>query len=302
MNKIIIAFSAILLFISCQNKLEKAPAETITQLNQDLDKMNQNNFTDQKQQNVVTGDTAGTPQQNRQDRSKQEPGPPPKIDWDKKIIKNATLSVEVKDYNAYNTSLRGKVKQFGGYVSQEEQNQSEYKIENTLVIKVPVDQFDDAVISISSNVKEVKEKKISSQDVTTQVIDTRSRMETKKQVRLKYLDLLKQARNMEEILNVQSVVNGVQEEIESAAGRIEYLSHAASFSTITLSFYQVLDAKAIDNDKPSFAERIGNSFKSGWAWIGELSVAIVSIWPLLFLLLAAFIFYERTKRPGKKQA
>lgn len=106
---------------------------------------------------------------------------------------------------------------------------------------------------------------------------------------------------MEEILNVQSVVNGVQEEIESAAGRLEYLSHASSYSTITLTFYQVINEKAIDNDKPSFAARVGNAFRSGWEWIGELSVAIVSIWPLLLFFFAVFVFYKRSKRPTVKQ-
>ena len=83
--------------------------------------------------------------------------------------------------------------------------------------------------------KELNEKKITSEDVTTEVIDTRSRLEAKKQVRLRYLDLLKQAKNMEEILSVQSEINGIQEQIESAAGRMEYLQHSSSFSTIHLT-------------------------------------------------------------------
>src|SRR4030095_681876 len=122
------------------------------------------------------------------------------------------------------------------------------------------------------------------------MFDTRSRIETKKQVRLRYLDLLKQARNMEEILSVQSEINGVQEQIESAAGRIEYLNHASSFSTINLTFFQVLNESAVDSNNPSFGERIGNAFRSGWEWIGELSIGIVSIWPLLLLVFSLFIF------------
>jgi len=302
MKKLIIAVSALLVFISCERK--NSPAEDIRKLSIDLEKnksttpsANSNEF------DRVQKDKKQSPQQNEPDKENQDQKTPtPQQDWDKKIIKNATLNLEVKDFSGYNTSLKGKIKQFGGYVAQEEQNQSEYKIENTVTIKVPVDQFDDAVNSISANVKELKEKKITSQDVTTEVIDTRSRMETKKQVRLRYLDLLKQARNMEEILNVQLVVNGVQEEIESAAGRIEYLTHASSFSTITLTFYQVLNEAAISNDKPSFAGRIGNAFRSGWQWIGELSVAIVSIWPLLLLFFAVFVFYKRTKKPKIRQA
>jgi hypothetical protein len=303
MKKITVAFAAILLFISCQNN--NAPEDSVTQLKRSLESEKKPiDLIDEKNKNLgdISGNSAPTDKQEPEKTKQVRQTPPPKIDWDKKIIKNASLNLEVKDYAAYNTSLREKIKQFGGYIAQEEQNQSEYKIENTLMIKVPVDQFDDAINNISAYVKELKEKKITSQDVTTEFIDTRSRMETKRQVRQRYLDLLKQARNMEEILNVQSVVNGVQEEIESAAGRIEYLSHASSYSTITLTFYQVLNEKAVDNDKPSFATRVGNAFSSGWQWIGELSVALVSIWPLLLLFFTVFVFYKRTKRQGVKQA
>jgi len=157
---------------------------------------------------------------NQQKQPAQQPGLP-RIDWDKKIIKTASLKLEVTDYNVFAISLREKIKEFGGYIAEEEQIQSEYKIENSLAIKVPVDQFDDAVSQISSKAKTVNEKKISSQDVTAEFVDTRSRIEAKKQVRLRYMDLLKQAKNMEEILNVQSQINGIQEQIESGEGRIE---------------------------------------------------------------------------------
>jgi len=151
-------------------------------------------------------------------------------------------------------------------------------------------------------VKELNEKKITSEDVTMEVIDTRSRLETKKQVRLRYLDLLKQARNMEEILSVQSEINGIQEQIESAAGRMEYLQHSSSFSTIHLTFYKVLNGAAIDSDKPTFSTRITNAFRFGWNWIGELSIGIVSIWPLLLAVFAIIIFYKRANKSKPKQA
>ena len=65
------------------------------------------------------------PQQNKSNDN-------PKLDWDKKIIKTAALTLEVKDYKTFDHQLRGTIKQFGGYISQEEQNESAYKIENTL--------------------------------------------------------------------------------------------------------------------------------------------------------------------------
>lgn len=107
---------------------------------------------------------------------------------------------------------------------------------------------------------------------------------------------------MEEILSVQSEINGIQEQIESAAGRMEYLQHSSSFSTIHLTFYQVLNDAAIDPDKPAFATRITNAFRFGWNWIGELSVAMVSIWPLLLAVLGIILFYKRANKSKPKQA
>jgi len=307
MKKILIALSVVFLLISCERK--NAPKETTTALNREINEVNkltQPSKTVEENNQAALGDidyTNGTPQQKQQDKKREEQAPAAtQQDWDKKIIKTATLNLEVTDYSAYNSSLRDKIKQTGGYVAQEQQTQSDYKIENTITIKVPVDQFDNAVNLVSATVKGINEKKVTSEDVTTEVVDTRSRLEAKKQVRLRYLDLLKQAKNMQEILSVQSEINGIQEEIESAAGRIEYLSHSSSFSTIHLTFYQILNATAKDTDKPTFSTKLGAAFKNGWSWIGEVFVGIVSIWPLLLMIFAAFIIYKKTKTPKVKQA
>jgi len=228
------------------------------------------------------------------------PASPPKVDWDKKIIKTASLNAEVKNYDSFYSSLREKVRNFGGYVAQEEQSQSEYKIENTITIKVPVDQFDNAITSLTTGTDKVNERKITSQDVTTEVVDTKSRMETKKEVRLRYIDLLKQAKNMTEILTVQSEINGIQEQIESAAGRINYLSHSSVFSTINFTFYQVLNISAIDYKEPSFWTKVGTSFKTGWQWTGDLIIGLVSIWPILLFFTGVWLLIRKYIRAKVK--
>jgi len=303
MKKIFIALVAIVLLMSCKNENGKDSVAQLTRETQQNEKPKPEENGNKSGIAIDFDDKIATPQEPEPDKKKKDQQlPQAKQEWDKKIIKTANLNIEVKDYNSYNTSFRDKLKQFGGYIAQEEQAQSDYKIENILTIKIPVDQFDDAVNSISAGVKEVNEKKITSEDVTTEVIDTRSRLEAKKQVRLRYLDLLKQAKNMEEILNVQSEINGIQEQIEAAAGRMEYLQHSSSFSTIHLTYYQVLNGAAINADKPSFSTRIAGAFRFGWNWMGELSVAIVSIWPLLLAALGIIVLYKRANKPKPKQA
>lgn len=243
------------------------------------------------------------------DKHKQgQPQPKPQSqptaipDWNKKIIKNATLNFELKDYKTYSGALREKVRNIGGYIAQEEQTQSSYKIENTVTIKVPVDKFDEAIGLLTANVEKLNEKRVTSQDVTGEYVDTRSRMEAKKQVRERYMDLLKQARNMQEILNVQSEINEIQVEIESSTSRMQYLGQAAAFSTIEMTYFQVLDGSAKADATPTFGTRLSSAFKIGWSWIGELFVGLVSVWPLLLMIFCGFLIFKRNYKSRAKQA
>ena len=308
MKIIITAMAALLLLISCdRNKSNMSDIKKATFLEVNKEKLSDKEKVYRPEESG-TADffiaDSTTPPAPGEPGKKKQPGqsqPVPNPDWDKKIIKNATLNLEVKDYNSFYKSFREKVRSLGGYVAQEEQTQSDYKIENTLTIKVPVDQFDNALALLTSNVEKINERKISSQDVTAEFVDTKSRMEAKKQVRLRYMDLLKQAKNMEEILSVQSEINGIQEEIESAAGRIEYLGHSSSYSTINLTYYQVLNSSAKDNSKPSFGTKIIDAFKTGLGWIADLFIGLVSIWPLFLLGFALVIVYKKIKaaKPGQ---
>jgi hypothetical protein len=248
-----------------------------------------------------TADSTGQPQVGKEQKAEQQ-APEKHVDWDKKIIKTANLDAEVKDYKAFSKSLSEKVKRYGGYISTEEQTQSDYEIENNIVIKVPVAEFENAVNDLLADVAKVNEKKITSDDVTTELVDGKSRLEAKKQVRLRYLDLLKQAKNMEEILNVQKEINDIQEEIETVAGRINYLGNSSAMSTIQLNFSQILDPSAVQTkpEDAGFATQVKFAFLNGWHWIREIFIGMLSIWPFLLLISGCYIFFRRRLIPKTK--
>lgn len=256
-----------------------------------------------KNEELNASDTIAQPIQAQQipnaPRQQQAPATPV-IDWDKKIIKNASLNIEVKDFKKFSDQVYASVKQAGGYIAQAEQNKSDYKIENTVTIKVPVDQFDMAVKALTDGKENIITQKMTSQDVTGEVIDTRSRLEAKRQVRERYLDLLKQAKNMKEILEVQKEINDLQVEMEAAAGKISYLNHAAALSTIELTYYQVLNAQASDTIKPSFGQRVLNALQGGLEWLGELLVMLLTLWPLWLLLAGIWYAYKKLKMSKTK--
>jgi hypothetical protein len=223
-------------------------------------------------------------------------------DWNKKIIKNGQLNLEVKDYKAFSKKLREKVTAAGGYVASEEQHNSDYKIEEVMTIRVPVVQFDEAVDLISADAEKIIEKTISTDDVTSTIIDVKSRMEAKKNVRQRYMDLLKQANKMTDILQVEKEINSIQEEIEAATGRIDYLSNASAYSTIRLTFFQVLNAAEQPDAPLSFLAKTRDAFKTGAGWAGDLFIALVSIWPLWLGLFLIYMVVRKLKPSKIKSA
>lgn len=275
-NKTFVLFTSVLVTtaVACMEKGDGSMAEKSAPADMVLN-------TQYQTDNSV--DTAAIPFTGNNEQPKQQgkSAAAQHIDWDKKIIKSAVVNVEAKNYKTFNDLVHDQAKQAGGYIAGEEQSKTEYKIENIVTIKVPVDQFDDLVRAITSTKdNNVVSQKVTSEDVTGEVIDTRSRTEAKRQVRLRYIDLLKQAKNMEEILKVQEEINNIQVEIEAGAGRVSYLTHAAAFSTIQLTFYQILNATAQQPEKPGFGARVLNALTSGLNWIGEMLILLLTLWPL----------------------
>ncbi|HTL10026.1 MAG TPA: DUF4349 domain-containing protein [Chitinophagaceae bacterium] len=223
------------------------------------------------------------------------------VDWDKKIVKTGQLKLEVKDCRGFNVLLHEKVRNLGGYIAQEQQQENGDRIENRVSIKVPVDQFDAAVEMIIAGSDSLLEKTVDAQDMTAQMVDISSRMEAKKRVRERYMDMLKQAKNIEEILHVQHEIDDMQETIEAASGRLQYLGHAAAFSTLTITFYQMAPPTP-NTTEPSYGRRLLDSFTLGLHWISELLVALMSIWPLYIVITTIWIVARKRGRLNKKIA
>ncbi|MBO9659336.1 MAG: DUF4349 domain-containing protein, partial [Chitinophagaceae bacterium] len=218
-------------------------------------------------------------------------------DWTRKIIKTADINVEVKDHQVFYSLLNQKIKNLGGYIASEEQSQDDYRIQNRLVVKVPVAQFDNAISGIDKDVLTVVQRRISSQDVTAEVVDTRSRMMAKKKVRQRYTELLGMAKTMEDVFTVEKEINSIQEDIEAADGRLSYLGHASAYSTINFTYFQILNAAAKKTDDTGFGTQLKNALSAGMGWISWLFLSAIAVWPLwLFALAGYWLFRRKSKR------
>ena len=148
--------------------------------------------------------------------------------------------------------------------------------------------------ALNNSSDKIDNKQVTSEDVTTELVDTKSRVEAKKKIRLRYLDFLGQAKSMEDILRIQKEINGIQEEIEMAEGRVEYFTHSSAYSSIELYYFQQLKQLA-SNDEPTFSTKISEAFRGGWEIVKMLLVGMITIWPLWLVIIAGIFFYKKRK-------
>lgn len=212
----------------------------------------------------------------------------------KKIIKTADLSIETKDYQKTISEIKNTLKKFDCYIQQENENNYENNIVTTIVIKVKNTQFDSLVNQIlASPQTNINSKNIYISDVTEQYIDYYIRVKNKKLTEEQYQQILKKAKTVSEILEVQKYLNEVRTEIETFEGKLKYIDYQVKYSTINLT---------INYSKPSnfssFGELIVEALKGGWIGIKYVTLGIIALWPVWLIL--GIIFYFRKKRKKQK--
>ncbi|HSR37894.1 MAG TPA: DUF4349 domain-containing protein [Phnomibacter sp.] len=246
---------------------------------------------------AASGETDKAP---RQHNGSKEQSPPP--ERQRQIIKTATLDIECKDFAAFGAQLHALVQKHGGWIASEEETKSDYQQQNVVCIKVSVAQFDALLNSCATAGGKVQSRKITSEDVTNAIVDTKGRLQAKQQIRARYMELLKQAKTMEEILHVQNEINNITEELESTAYNLEHMQAQAAYSTVYLTYFQVLEA---GGDSPNFVSRLWDAVKDGGSAMLEFMIGLVALWPLWLLLLGAVYWWRSRKGrwlPVRKQA
>lgn len=215
-----------------------------------------------------------------------------------KVIKTANISVETEDYLTSIQRMRQAVKDCGAYISSENETNYSYRKGNTLSIRVEADKFEKLVDLLVADEEKVLNKTINAVDVSEEFVDIQARLKAKKEVEQRYLELLKQARTIEEILEIENHVRIIREEIDAKEGRLKFLKDQVAYSTISISVYQNFD----DLYEDSFGDKSGDALAGGWEGFKMVLVVILYMWPLwlaALIALALIIFIIRKRRRAK---
>lgn len=218
----------------------------------------------------------------------------------RKIIKHGQLSIDSYDVDAAADMVRSYADGANIYITQDELRNSYGSNEVVITIRVVNSRFDSLMANICK-LGTVKNKSVSRDDVTEDYIDISARMNSKKVLEERYLELLKQAKKMEDILQIEKSINEVREEIESAEGKLRYYDNRVEYSTIELTIFH--NSEIPREDKGNYAMRLWQAISNGFYGLADGVINILSVWHILvFIGLFIFIIFRVVKYASKKPA
>lgn len=221
----------------------------------------------------------------------------------KKIIKDGRLGIKVGKLKEAKMNIDTLVRNMGGYYDKESLSNNDYSIEYNLIIRVPSNKLEILIDKIEKGEGEVAYKEIDARDVTEEFIDLETRLSNKRQYLAKYQELLKNAKSIKEILDIQEKIRGLEEEIESTTGRLKYLNNLVDYSTLDLNITQKKDYKYTPEYRGNFTGKLKQSVVRGWYGFVDFFLFLISNWAILILFTALIYFWMKYRkyRKSKKQ-
>jgi hypothetical protein len=228
---------------------------------------------------------------------------------ERKIIKDAELTLEVPSPTEAQRKVTSIAEANNGFVVTSESKQrqssdgSQHLLDITLVTRVPASRFGAALDQIRAISNNITAEKQTGQDVTEEFIDLEAHIRTQKALEAQFLEIMKQAHKVEDLLEVQRQIAGVRAEIEKLEGRKRFLENRSSLSTITVNLNSAGTGIVVNTSGfgRSIKEAVGDSIDVGGAIILFLIRFVIVMIPVFLLLilpigLVARYFVRRAQR------
>lgn len=212
------------------------------------------------------------------------------VETGRKWIVTMDLSVETQDLDAALTQLSDQIGQFDGYV----QDQNVYNGSNysgrryrsaNLTVRIPVAKTEEFTAQVGDICHVVSQNK-QQEDVTLTYVATESRLNALKTEETRLLELLAQAEDMSDLLQIEARLTDVRYELESVTSQLRVLENQVDYATIHLFIEEVRDYTDTKEDKTVW-QRISGGFVDSLRGIatGALELAIWTLANLPYLVL-----------------
>ena len=285
LNKTLISATA-LLIMACAGDMKKAEAPGFM-----------SNTISNPEGKSMGGDAKGEETLDKSSVEQEKIKAEDNLPMEKKLIKNGELGFQTNNLSETRKKIEAALKTNGGYIAKENSYDYSNNPTDELITRVPAKDFDKFLTQVLDGVEKIDYKRVDIEDVTEQFVDLEARLKSRRQLEQKYEELMVKASNMEDILKIQKEKELIREEIESAEGRLKYLSNQVGYSTLKITYYE---HKASGFN---FGGKMGNALKDGSTGFLWFLIVMVQLWPLWLIggLIWWFILFLLKRSKRKKQ-
>jgi hypothetical protein len=220
---------------------------------------------------------------------------------DRYLIRNGTLSLEVKDARSAAAALVAGVRAMRGYVASSHETADGLGRRSVeMEVRVPAGRFERSLREVEALGK-VLDRQITAEDVTEEFVDSQAKLRNLNRTEARLLEHLNRTGRLSDTLLVEKELSRVRGEIEQLEGRLRFLAHRVAYSTLTVTLSEAPRPQAIAPvETYSSGKEMADAVRSlvafarvvwtGMIWLGVWAV----VW--LPLALAGCGVYRRQRR------
>jgi ABC-type Na+ efflux pump permease subunit len=233
------------------------------------------------------------------------------------VIRTASMKVSVADPAQAMQAVQALANTFGGYVvNSEVGNNSDSAgviyTTSSITIRVPAEKLDEAMAKIRELAADAKtgviSESVSGQDVTSEYVDSESRLTNLKSAEKQLQALLDKATDLQYTVEIFRQLTEIRGQIEVLQGQMKYLKESAQLSAVSVWFVAEASLKPIEIGgwKPEGAARAAlQALINAAQGLGTFLIWFAIAW-LPFLiplgLIAYFIIKAILKAKAKRRA
>ncbi len=224
------------------------------------------------------------------------------VPQDRKLIRNANASLEVKSVDEAIAKIRALAQGAGGYVTNEGRSRDEHGVGRaTVVARVPAAKLDSVTGGLRS-LGTIERFWVSATDITEEYFNLQLRLRNQRMLEARLLELLNRPGNkLSDLLETERELARVRSEIDQLEGRQRFWDNRVSLSTVTVDMHEPQPAVAGAEGgawaalKRSFSQAADN-FVFAVAGIIAVSGGLIPVVVVLAAVLALLVRWWRWRR------
>jgi TFIIF-interacting CTD phosphatase-like protein len=154
----------------------------------------------------------------------------------RKIINNASITIEVTGIQTAIESIKSIADRSGGYVEHLSSHSNQAHPQANLTIRIPQPKFNSTLQNLKS-LGEVKNHSSGTEDVSEQFVDLAARLKSLAAEEASLLSLLDRVEGISDILSIERELYRVRLDIERYQGQLHFLKSKIDLSTIYITLF-----------------------------------------------------------------